>query len=440
MDRALYIFYKDLNMHHQLEEVAGSFEILPFFLWSEWLNQDVDDTPSLRYRLALAKRFNDTVLPQGVNLLTGDVDIPEIISVCQLYKINDVFMRKHYEPREKEFQERLVEELTSFGIKCVLLEGYTAVPVGAVLKSDGTPYVKFTPYYHKWRTKLCASKRRKVEVNWTLQGLVPPILDDSSHVFVEEDFKALGKFLTKGWQHYSTERNYPYLDSTSHASALINHGGIAVSDLISHLLSLPVHDEIEAFIRQLAWRDFYITVLWYFPYSEDQNFDRRKKVNWSNQAMDFFVWCQGQTGYPIVDAAMNCLYDTGRMHNRLRMIVSSFLTKDLLITWKEGANWFKEHLIDYDLALNVGGWQWAASTGADSVPYFRIFNPIIQSEKYDPHGVFIQKHIDMLHGVATDRIHEPQKYGVPYFAQYVDHRLTQKNIGQYFQKVTITKN
>jgi deoxyribodipyrimidine photo-lyase len=370
----------------------------------------------------------------------GDTSIPDIVSICQLYQIKKVFMRKHFEPREGEFQEILLTTLKEFDIECTLLEGYCAVPVGAVLKKDGSPYVKFTPFYHKWRTKLNIKRSSKTNIQWIQQGIVPPLPQSESLKLVEEDLTDLGRFLTKGWSNYSHDRDYPYLNNTSHASALINHGAIAVGDLINHILNMPSNDELEAFLRQLAWRDFYIHILWYFPHSERKNFNEKMKIKWSNQAMDLYVWCQGQTGYPLIDAAMRCLYDTGKMHNRLRMIVSSFLTKDLLITWVEGANWFKEHLIDYDLALNVGGWQWASSTGVDSVPYYRIFNPIIQSEKYDPHGVFIQKHIDMLHGVAPARIHEPQKYGVPYIAKCVDRSLTKENVRIGFGIKNVTKD
>ncbi len=438
MIRALYVFYKDLSLHPSLRKMAQTHAFLPFFLWSEYLNQDVDDTPSLRYRMSLAKRFNDDVLPEGSALLMGDGEIEEIVNLCTLHHLTEVVMHRHFEPREKEFQTQLKAALEDSNLKLILLETYSGVPIQRTLKENGTPYVKFTPFYNHWLKQLSPLSANYPKMTWLEQPIAfnPPF--DSCQCEITEDLKKLTNFLTKDIERYQNGRDFPYLEATSHASALINHGAINVHDLLSHLQQLPPTHSVEGFRRQLAWRDFYIMIADQFPDSMTANFSHRYHITWVNNAMDFQMWCAGQTGYPFVDAAMLKLFRTGRMHNRLRMVVASFLTKYLLIEWREGAEWFKEHLIDYDLASNIGGWQWAASTGADSVPYFRIFNPIRQSEKFDPYGLFIKSEVEMLEGVAHNRIHQPLKFGAPYIAPCVDGEFARKRALLAF-KANVTK-
>lgn len=433
MIRGLYVFYKDLNLHPALRALATTHQLLPFFLWSEFLNQDVDDTPSLRYRMSLATRLNDHILPANVNLLMGDDHIEEIVNVCILNHLEEVVMLRHYEPREKQFQEALDTALAAHGIRLMLLEGYTAVPVHLLFKEDGRYYQKFTPFYANWKKRLQPQRYVGPELQWLEQPLPFRAPFDSHQREVAADFSALASFLKKGIGRYVQQRDYPYLQGTGHCSALINHGGISVHDLADYVSQLAYREGelaegAEAFLRQLAWRDFYIVLCDQSPQSLTENFNPRYQIQWRNNAMDFQLWCAGQTGFPFVDAAMIGLFRTGRMHNRLRMVVASFLTKNLLVDWREGAEWFKEHLIDYDLALNVGGWQWAASTGADAVPYFRVFNPIRQSEKYDPYGSFIKSEVEMLDGVSSERIHEPLKHGVPYIAPCVDLAMSRARV------------
>lgn len=433
MIRGLYIFYKDLNLHPALRALAKTHALLPFFLWSEYLNQDVDDTPSLRYRLSLAKRLNDHILPSNINLLMGDDYLDEIVNICVLNHLEVVIMQRHYEPREKEFQEALKTVLCGHNIALMLLEGYTVLPIPKLLKADGTIYQKFTPFYKRWRQGLTLLRAPLEPITWLEQPLAFSVPFDSHQKEVASDFSALNAFLTRGLVKYPKQRDYPYLQGTSQGSALINHGGISVHDLLDYVVQLSSRggeatEGAEAYIRQLAWRDFYIAICDQDPAALTENFNRRYQIPWRNNALDFQMWCSGQTGFPFIDAAMLKLFKTGRMHNRLRMVVACFLTKYLMVDWREGAEWFKEHLIDYDLALNVGGWQWTASTGADAVPYFRLFNPIRQSERYDPYGSFIKSEVEMLEGVSSERIHEPLKFGVPYIAPCVDLKMARDQV------------
>lgn len=437
MTRGLYVFYKDLNLHPALRAIAKTHKLLPFFMWSEYLNQDVDDTPSLRYRLSLAKQFNDRILPSGVNLLMGDDYMEELVNVCILNNLEVVIMLRHFEPREKHFQEALALALAENQIKLILLDGYSAVPIDKSFKTDGSPYQKFTPFYNNWLRVLKVKRETNRHIQWIEQPLSFDVPMDSHLKEVNADFKTLSQFLTKGVSRYLQNRDFPYLNGSSMASALLNHGGVSVHDLLDYLMSMAEEEKnegVEAFIRQLAWRDFYMVLCDQFPESTTENLNKRYSIPWLNNALDFQMWCSGQTGYPFIDAAMIHLFRSGRLHNRLRMVVSSFLTKYLLIDWREGADWFKEHLIDYDLASNVGGWQWSASTGADAVPYFRVFNPIKQSEKYDPYGSFIKSEIELLEGIAADRIHEPLKHGVPYIAPCIEAKFARSRVLALYKK------
>ncbi len=435
MKRAIHIFYKDLNFHFGLHDVAKTHQILPLFLWSEKLNQDVDATPSIGYRLTWARIFNRQLLPADVNLLVV-AKVEEIVNLAILYKVELVTMLCHYEPREIAFQEALQRALAGVGVTLKLYALYTLLPPDSVLKQNGEPYRVFTPYYKKWRQQLKVINVDKTAIKWLPQTLVPKLNSADYSKALQVDLDSWQQFIDGGWKRYIKWRDFPAKDATSHLAALINHGILNVHDALKMLVELPYEDNVEAFIRQLAWRDFLIAILKFYPASAKQNFNRNIEIPWSNRAMDLQIWCEGHTGYPLVDAAMKDLYKSGRMHNRLRMIVAGFLTKDLLIDWREGARWFKEHLIDYDLALNVGGWQWAASTGVDAVPYFRVFNPTTQSEKYDPAGIYIKSQIAELCHAPIKKIHFPQKYGIPYTARCVEHATARK---YFLAHTTLTK-
>ncbi len=425
MKRALHIFYKDLNFHYGLHDIAKTHRVLPLFLWSEQLNQDVDATPSTGYRLTWARQFNRQLLPANVNLLVVS-SVNEIVNLAILYQVDTITMLRHYEPREIAFQEQLKSALATVGVTLKLYALFTLLAPDAVLKGNAEPYRVFTPYYKKWRQQLKLIDVQKTDINWLEQPVEPVLKSVNYGAALQADFACWQAFVDGGWKHYIKWRDYPAKDATSHLSALLNHGVINVHDVLRALVDLPYDDNVEAVIRQLAWRDFFIAILKFFPQSATENFNQNICIPWANRAMDLQIWCEGRTGYPLVDAAMQALYKSGRMHNRLRMIVAAFLTKDLLIDWREGARWFKEHLVDYDLALNVGGWQWAASTGVDAVPYFRVFNPTRQSEKYDPAGLYIKEHIAELRHAPIKKIHFPQKFGIPYTARCVEHASARK--------------
>jgi deoxyribodipyrimidine photo-lyase len=227
--------------------------------------------------------------------------------------------------------------------------------------------------------------------------------------------------------HYVQDRDILDRDGTSDLSMFLKNGSITITQIINHfglINTKPTPGKV-AFLRQLIWREFYFHILWHWPHSETESFNPKyRDLPWENNQEMFSAWTSGKTGYPVVDAAMRQLAATGRMHNRARMIVASFLTKDLLIDWRWGERWFMNQLLDGDLAANNGGWQWAASTGCDPQPYFRIFNPTRQSERFDPDGDYIRRWVPELRDLAAKEIHWPSdslRKSTRYPAPIVDH-------------------
>ncbi|TQV64447.1 MAG: deoxyribodipyrimidine photo-lyase [Sulfurovum sp.] len=280
------------------------------------------------------------------------------------------------------------------------------------LKKDGTPYRVFTPFYNAleylWQSDEIelfhpnlALKKITFEYNTipSLEGMgfkeqsLPLFLTQKPHKLLEEFSKKI--------QNYQHDRDYFHLDGTSKLSVHLRFGLISPREIFNFIKRFKGSD---FFIRELFWREFYNYILFHFPKSEFENFNR-SEVEWEDNEDDFKAWCEGNTGVPIIDASMRYLNLTGLMHNRLRMVVSSFLTKNLLIDWRWGERYFALKLLDYDASSNIGSWQWASSTGADSVPYFRIFNPYLQSQKWDKDAIFIKSVLKELQEVESKTIH-----------------------------------
>jgi deoxyribodipyrimidine photo-lyase len=295
-----------------------------------------------------------------------------------------------------------------------------------VLKSDGDPYVVYTPYSRKWK-----AQRPNIDLQLAPEAFstpevtgktVPdePELPDAVPFGVGEDvarerLRAFARGDDAPVYRYAERRDRLDVDGTSRLSPYLRFGllsarqaAAAAYEAIDAAPDDAARESAEAWLDELIWRDFFVAVLYHFPEVRDHAFrDDYRNMRWDNDRDAFDVWCAGRTGYPVVDAAMRQLAITGWMHNRARLIVASFLTKDLLIDWQWGERYFMRHLVDGDPAANNGGWQWAAGTGTDAAPYFRIFNPVLQSEKHDPEGAFIRRWVPELADVPDDYIHAP---------------------------------
>lgn len=294
-----------------------------------------------------------------------------------------------------------------------------------VLNQSHAPYKVFTPFYNAlaflWEAK------EIVEFEPAINVKLAPFEYNTLPTLEEMGFKAqtLPSFLTQSVKevvdafipklsNYTKDRDSFYLTGTSQLSVHLRFGLISVKELFN---KIRPYEHSQPFIRQLFFRDFYNYLLYHFPHSEFENY-KELNIPWSNNQAYFKKWCAGETGVPIVDAAMRHFNQTGMMHNRLRMIVASYLTKNLLIDWRWGERYFAEHLLDYDASANIASWQWAASTGSDGVPYFRVFNPYLQSAKFDKEAIFIKSVIPELQSIDAKLIHKENGVQSNIFVNY----------------------
>ena len=326
-----------------------------------------------------------------------------------------VYTNHDYEPYAKKRDEAVAASLKKNGSELRTYKDQVIFDREEVLKDDGTPYTIFTPYSKKWKSKLNAFYLRSYPVEKYFKNLKKinplafPSLDKigfekTGAVFPERTIK---QSIIK---NYHEQRNFPATQSTTRLSVHLRFGTVSIRQLAQVAVK-----KNETWLNELIWRDFYHMILWHFPTVEQAFKPAYDRVVWRNNEEEFEAWCEGRTGYPIVDAGMRELNETGFMHNRVRMIVASFLTKHLLIDWRWGEAYFAKKLLDFDLAANNGGWQWASGSGCDAAPYFRVFNPYLQTEKFDPQLLYIKKWV-------------PEFNTSAYPKPIVDHQLARERV------------
>ncbi|HEV7780148.1 MAG TPA: deoxyribodipyrimidine photo-lyase [Chitinophagaceae bacterium] len=313
------------------------------------------------------------------------------------YQVEKVFTNHDYEPYAKERDAAIEKLLKEQDVSFHTFKDQVILEKDEVLKDDGKPYTVFTPYSKKWKTVLTGFHLK----SYSNKSYFSNFYKQPERKLIslkEMNFEATGlPFPGKEWngtiiRNYKEQREIPSIEGTSRLSVHLRFGTISIRSLAGEAGGYN-----ETFLNELIWRDFYQMILWHFPQVPGQSFKPEyDNINWRNNEKEFETWCNGQTGYPIVDAGMRELNTTGFMHNRVRMITASFLTKHLLVDWRWGEAYFAKKLLDYDLAANNGGWQWAAGSGCDAAPYFRIFNPYLQTKKFDPEFKYIRKWVPEL--------------------------------------------
>jgi deoxyribodipyrimidine photo-lyase len=368
----------------------------------------------------------------GGMIVLHDIARDAIPRIARQLRVAAVYANRDYEPAAIARDAYVAQALESADIAFVTTKDQVIFEQAEILSQSRKPLVVFTPYKKSWLNALTPADLAPHAVEQRGDGLAPPPSAFTSKLppleaigFRPTNLRAVG--LTPGMaggakrfadfrkriDRYDDARDYPAAKGPSYLSVDLRFGTVSIRQLaaFAHARSLDAGGEgAQTWLSELIWRDFYAQVLWHHPHAAQHAFRREyEALPFRNDASHFEAWCSGRTGYPLVDAAMRQLNQTGYMHNRLRMVTASFLVKDLLIDWRWGERYFAAKLNDYDLASNNGGWQWAASTGCDAQPYFRIFNPVTQSERFDAQGKFIRRYVPELKSLSAKEIHAPWK-------------------------------
>jgi deoxyribodipyrimidine photo-lyase len=386
-------------------------------------------------------------LSAGVHILYGEPTelIPELAKELQ---VNTVYFNRDYSSYPRLRDEKVTEELSEIGIQAKTYQDHVLVEPNDLLKQDKTPYKVFTPYANAWKNAVFSSEKKVHEsINFSkikndfrsryhsleaIQAfagfrIVTTMLKGGT----TEAKKRLSNF-KEHLDQYHNNRDYPYLDRTSKLSVYIRHGNISIQDLFAVATSSDSAGA-QCWLNELIWREFYQMIAFHYPDVKTEDFNPKyKNFPYSGSENYLMAWKNGQTGFPIIDAAMRCLNQTGWMHNRLRMVTASFLTKLLLVDWRRGERYFSWKLLDYEFASNNGGWQWSSGTGCDAAPYYRIFNPYTQSKNFDPSGDFIKQYCPELRHLYSKDIHMPgiqKNYPVP----IVDYKQARENSLRLYQ-------
>lgn len=395
---SLFWFRRDLR----LQDNAGLYRALraghkvqPVFIFDKNILDDLNDRRDRRVEfihLQLQK------MQMELQSLGSTFDVrygtPATVfkELLKEYEVKAVFTNHDYEPYAAKRDKEIETILQSNGIKLHTFKDQVIFEKNEIVKDDGKPYTVFTPYSRKWKAKLNDFYPKEYPV------------EKYSDCFYQQPSKQIPSlaemrfetqhipFPSNHWdadtiRAYAERRNIPAVPGTSRLSIHLRFGTISIRQLTREAGALN-----ESFLNELIWRDFYHMILWHFPHVVAHSFKPEyDEIKWRNNESEIQAWCEGLTGYPIVDAGMRELNTTGYMHNRVRMIVASFLTKHLLVDWRIGEAYFASKLLDFDLAANNGGWQWAAGSGCDAAPYFRIFNPYLQTQRFDPQLKYIRK-------------------------------------------------
>ena len=424
----IFWFRRDLRLNDNTglyHALKGGKPVVPLFIFDRNILDELEDRVDRRVEFI---HNSLQQLQQQLTAIGSSLDVRygfPIETFKQLindYEIESVFTNHDYEPYAKQRDGEIAKLLKANNISFHTYKDQVIFEKDEIVKDDGKPYTIFTPYSRRWRAALTdrylsSYSNKKYFSNFFKQEQKKiPSLEEMDFSAAGQQFPS-NKLKKPIIKDYKEQRDYPAIEGTSRLSVHLRFGTISIRELVTEAQGLS-----ETFLKELIWREFYQMILWHFPRVVDHAYkDEYDNIKWRNNEKEFDAWCRGVTGYPIVDAGMRELNATGFMHNRVRMIVASFLAKHLLIDWRWGEAYFAKKLLDYDLAANNGGWQWAAGTGSDAAPYFRIFNPYLQTKKFDPELKYIRKWVP-----------EFQEFGYP--TPIVDHEYARERCLETYQK------
>jgi deoxyribodipyrimidine photo-lyase len=423
-------FRRDLRLHDNAalyHALISEKPVLPIFIFDTNILDELKDKTDARvtfiYKALEQMHKQLQSYGSGLKIFYGE---PETIwkKVTEDIKVETVFTNHDYEPYAKKRDAVIEKLLKEKGTVFKTFKDQVIFEKDEVLKDDGKPYTVFTPYSKKWKAKLNEFYLKsypceKHFYNWFKHNANEfPSIELLGFKFSQLPFppSTVSNELLK---HYAELRNIPGVAGTSRLSVHLRFGTISIREL-----ARQAQKQSPKYFDELIWREFYQHILWHFPHVVNNAFKKEyDNIPWRHDEAQFEKWCKGQTGFPMVDAGMRELNETGYMHNRVRMITAGFLTKHLLIDWRWGEAYFAEKLLDFELASNNGGWQWAAGTGVDAAPYFRIFNPTEQAIKFDPELKYIRKWI-------------PELDSLDYSEPIVDHVKARQRALEVYKKYT----
>jgi deoxyribodipyrimidine photo-lyase len=425
---SIFWFRRDLR----LVDNAGLYyalknntNILPLFIFDENILNTLEDKSDKRVEFIhrTVKEIGNNLCKIGSSLLVLYGDPKNIFeNIIKDYTVKSVYANHDYEPKAIQRDRQIEELLHKHNIPFLTFKDQCIFEKSEVTKDDGTPYTIFTPYSRKWKAKI-NSFYTKAYPNDIYYSSFIQLKQFPFPSLAEIGFKSTNTVFPKKTvtdsliEEYTEKRNFPGIEGTSKLSIHLRFGTISIREITRKAIQLN-----ETWLNEIIWRDFYMMILFHFPYVEHSAFKKNyNAIPWRNNEVEFEKWCEGKTGYPIVDAGMRELNNSGFMHNRVRMITASFLVKHLLIDWQWGEAYFAQKLLDFDLSANNGGWQWAASSGCDAAPYFRIFNPYEQTKRFDPHYEYIQKWV-------------PEWQEPHYPAPIVDHKAARERVLAVYKK------
>jgi deoxyribodipyrimidine photo-lyase len=424
---SIFWFRRDLRLNDNyglFEALNAKYPVLPIFIFDPEILDKLSDKTDKRVAFIHHSLFkmNESLKGHGTSIYVFNDQVEQVFEkLSDQFDIKEVYTNHDYEPYALNRDSTISNLLTSKNILFKTFKDQVIFEKSEVMKSDGTPYTIFTPYSRKWKEKL----QLNPIISYSSETRLINFLKEENNPFVSlrdlgfynnnidfQDYNISEELI----KNYENTRNLPSVAGTTQISVHLRFGTLSVRDLVK--LGLKWN---ESWLNELIWREFFMMILYHFPHVVTESFKKKyDKIEWRNNEAEFEKWCNGETGYPIVDAGMRQLNETGLMHNRVRMITAGFLCKHLLIDWRWGEAYFAQKLLDFELSSNNGNWQWAAGSGCDSAPYFRIFNPTAQTLKFDPKLIYIKTWI--------------KNFRVDYLKPIVEHELGRKRALEVYKR------
>ena len=423
MEIAVFWFRRDLRIedNHGLNiALQSGHPVLPLFIFDDHIIRELpSDDARVSFIFRQLEKLQQELSSFSSSLLIKKGE-PFYIwqSLINRFSIRAVFTNHDYEPyaidRDSHIQRLLIEN----GIPLHTFKDQVIFEKNEILKADGLAYIVYTPYKNKWLSEFnlqsdCQYFNNKlISENFLKKSFPFPTLEELG--FLKSNIQ-VPDFTPENIENYEHNRDIPWMDKTTHIGPHLRFGTVSIREIVK-----TANKKSKAFLNELIWREFFMMIIYHFPFVVNRSFKPRyDRIVWLNKEEEFEKWKNGKTGFPMVDAGMRQLMETGFMHNRVRMVTASFLCKHLLIDWRWGEAWFAEKLLDFELSSNNGNWQWASGTGCDAAPYFRVFNPTTQLMKFDPDMKYVSKWIPELYELNyTNPIIEHDKARVRAISAY----------------------